>query len=72
MGMPEIIKEFEAFDIDVHLTIDGLAFLTLITDRGNVAIHMKRQVLESLDARTRRELIRAVGNGHSPRSDPEA
>lgn len=58
--MAELITEFEAFDIDAHIGPDGKAYLTLLTDRGRMAIHMRRQVLESLAARSKRELENAA------------
>jgi hypothetical protein len=58
--MVEFMTEFEAFDIDAHATPEGLAVLTLLTDKGRVSIHMKRSVLENLDHRTKRELSRVA------------
>jgi hypothetical protein len=58
--MEIIAAEFEAFDIDAHIGPDGLVCLSLITDRGRVAIHMQRQVLESLVARSKRAIESAA------------
>ena len=56
--MVELIKEYEAADIDVGLTPEGNAVLTLITDQGHVVVHLRRRPLEMLGARIARELER--------------
>ncbi|HLW90660.1 MAG TPA: hypothetical protein VKS78_05075 [Roseiarcus sp.] len=58
--MIETVASFEALDIIAHVTSDGIAILTLITDKGRVTVHMKRPVLESLEHRARRELSRVA------------
>jgi hypothetical protein len=60
MSVPNLV-EFEAFDIDAHVSDVGqTAVLTLSTDKGPVAVGMRRDVLERLAHRTRRELERVA------------
>ena len=60
-GVAISLIEFEAFDIDAHVSDVGqTAVLTLATDKGRVAIGMRRDVLERLAYRTRRELERVA------------
>jgi hypothetical protein len=39
--------EYEAHDIDVHATKD-LCVLVMLTDKGRVALHMRRTVFDHL------------------------
>jgi hypothetical protein len=57
-NMTEQIIEYQASDIDAGLTLEGEAVLSLLTDKGRVAIHMRRSALESLAGRIKRELER--------------
>jgi hypothetical protein len=56
--MTEQIIEYQASDIDVGVTLEGEAVLTLLTDKGHVAIGVKRSALEDLGLRIKRELER--------------
>lgn len=56
-----IVTEFEAQDIDVHISQigdDAAAVLTAITAQGRIAISMPITVLQHLSERTTRELSR--------------
>jgi hypothetical protein len=39
---------YEAADLDAAISIDGLGILTMLTDKGQVAVTTRRDVLESL------------------------
>jgi hypothetical protein len=67
--MIETVAAFEALDIVAHVTSDGIAILTLITDKGRVTVHMKRQVLESLEHRAQRELSRVARPVRAPKNE---
>jgi hypothetical protein len=56
--MTEQIIEYQASDIDVGITLEGEAVLSLLTDKGRVAVELKRSALEGLFSRIKRELER--------------
>ena len=58
--MAELISEFQAYDVDAHIDHDGSAVLTLLMDRGRVAIHMQRRAFDALAARMKREQLRVA------------
>ena len=43
--------EYEASDIDAHVTSDDLAILVMETDKGRIAVHMRRSVVAHLYVR---------------------
>ena len=63
--MPDLFKDFDARDGDVHLTTDGItAVLTFLCPEGWVAVTLGRDDLARLQARISRELSRPT-----PRDD---
>jgi hypothetical protein len=53
--MAELMQEFRAFDVDIHLMVGG-AVLTAMTDKGQIAIYLTTPAFELLAHRTKREL----------------
>lgn len=56
--MARLIIDYVALDIDAGIDPDGIAVLTLLTDRGSVGVQLSRAVFDTLGARIKRELER--------------
>jgi hypothetical protein len=56
--MARLIIDYVALDIDAGIDPDGIAVLTLVTDRGPVGVQLSRAVLDTLSTRIKRELER--------------
>jgi hypothetical protein len=56
--MARLIIDYVALDIDAGIDPDGIAVLTLVTDRGPVGVQLSRAVFDTLGARIKRELER--------------
>jgi hypothetical protein len=54
----QVLQDFEAATASAKITDQGDALLSLLTDKGHIAVSMRRVVLERLVEQTRSELQR--------------
>ena len=56
-------QDFEAYAAGASITDQGDALVTFLTDKGHIAVLMRRVALERLFEQTRRELQRVPRTG---------
>jgi hypothetical protein len=59
----QAVQDFEAYAAGANITDQGGALVTFMTDKGHVAVLMRRVVLERLLEQTKSELQRVSRTG---------
>jgi hypothetical protein len=61
----QVSQDFEASTVGAKITDRGDALVTFLTDKGHIAIQMRRVVLERLFAQAKSELQRVPRTGRN-------